>query len=62
MGNEVEKITLYTGNEIILFESQKEIAYYLDIKSADRNSIKRRCRVLDYEVDFPLRKNEKPLK
>ena len=62
MGKEVEKLTLYTGSDIILFETRIELATHLGIKSHDRKSIIRRCIKLDYEVDFPLKKNEYPLK
>ncbi len=58
----VEKITLYTDNETLIFESQREVADYLQIKNNARSMILRRCKKLDYEIDFPLKKNEYPLK
>lgn len=62
MAIQVEKVTLYTGTDIIEFENQKALSDYLGITNCARSMILRRCRVLDYEVDFPLRNNEKPLK
>ena len=58
----VEKVTLYTGTEIIEFDNQTDLSNYLGIKNTARSMILKRCKVLDYEVDFPLKNNEKPLK
>ncbi len=57
----VEKITLYTGTEIIEFDFQSDLAKHIGIKNSSKSMILKRCRVLDYEVDFPLKINEKPL-
>ncbi len=55
-------ILLTTDTETLEFKLLKDVAEYLGINEGTKKNIDKKCKNLEYEIVYPVKKNDLPLK